>query len=282
MDSEDDVNAVEQHSDKPYSAGAVERKCSKCGLPCRGHVGPYGRLCTVASDDGATAHNEDQVVEGPQQVNSDALLSQLISQMTALNVNMQSIIEEQKSIRHAVSISGEVHHPNSPPVLRTSPDSGLVGSDISARDKIPSATTVSLPGGARISEKTANSARRGEFINLSEFLPVGDYVISDRQVEPMLGVDGKLEFRTKKSSRSIDSVTQWCLAWNNYEHLVVSNNSARYSEMSKYRDFIQKCAQKFQWCSVHAYNCRFDPKLHTIKLITWRRLIRISTLRYLM
>ena len=101
-------------------------------------------------------------------------------------------------------------------------------------------------------------------INLVEYLPITDQH-NKREVEPIplpiLSDDGKLSFRTKLIKKSIDSVAQWLAAWYNYEYLIVSHTPDRYADLSKYRDFIMKSAQKFQWYAVYAYDCRFRAQL---------------------
>ena len=70
-----------------------------------------------------------------------------------------------------------------------------------------------------------------------------------------------MTFRAKRPRKAIDSVSQWLSAWNNYEFLVMSTVSSRYADMSRYRDFIQKCARKFIWYAIHAYDCRFRAQV---------------------
>ena len=69
-------------------------------------------------------------------------------------------------------------------------------------------------------------------------------------LEPIVENNGNLVFRIKKLKRSIDNFNQWLAAWDNYEFLMVSDQHKRYPHMAKYRSFIQKYANKFQWFAV--------------------------------
>ena len=169
---------------------------------------------------------------------------------------MQAVIQEQKAIRRDMA----THKPPDQRQTGTTQDVQIGTSrplDTDFVGATPSQTYVTLPGGARISEKTANAARKGEYVNLTDFLPAVDHTRVDRDMEPSLDNSGKLLFRTKHIRKSLDNIAMWQSAWNNYEYLLVLSVSSRYAEMNKYRDFIQKCSQKFQWYAVHAYDCRF-------------------------
>ena len=249
---------MSEHDDTVQD-GTIMRRCSKCKMPCKGHVGPPGSSCSMA-----TAEDHDIITEQPEPIEvhvihepegaeaihsgrlSEHLLNTLVSQMTMMNTNFQTMIEGQVSLTNAVERSIT----SSPPTLRAATRQAQPLS-IPDTDTLDTTTpTLSLPGGARVSEKTAKAAINGEFINLAEFLPSFEHKDHGREVEPILDDDGKLTFQTRRPRKSINNLNQWLSSWNNYEYLVVSSCPARYAEMSKYRDFIMKCAHKYQWYAV--------------------------------
>ena len=177
------------------------------------------------------------------------VLTALVRQMTSLSTGIEAIMQSQRSLitdrqpapQDPAGIpAAPIDHPSKPPEVHV----------------LRSPTIAILPGGAKISEKMSKSAIDGDFINLVDFLSSPDYK-SRGDVEPILDDDGKLSFRTKYNTRGIENVAQWLLALNNYEYLIVSTHPSKYAEMLRYRDFIMKCAQKFQWYAVYSYDCRF-------------------------
>jgi hypothetical protein len=72
---------------------------------------------------------------------------------------------------------------------------------------------------------------------------------------------GRIVFTPRKNKRCVDSFLSWLTAWNGYESLVVTAKPHMYAELTKYRHFIQMCANKFQWSAVYAYDCRLRASL---------------------
>ena len=186
-------------------SGAVERKCSKCGQPCRGHKGPYGSGCTNTTDTTYIDGGVDTNTSCAEQMTT--LIPALVEQMAALNFNIQGVLQGQQEIRRAMS--------GPPPwVDVATPRSADPRGDINIQE-CPQETkpTTVLPNGVRITEKAAKCALTGEFVNLSDFLPITDSKI-DADLEPIVNTDGQLTFRAPKSKRAIDSLAQWMAAWN--------------------------------------------------------------------
>ena len=184
-------------------------------------------------------------------------MTNLVQQIAALNVNIQGVIQGQEVIKRSISSANPTDNSAgdvSPSDQQNPPDQTQHPAAISNHTRL-------LPNGVRLSEKTARNALSGEFINLAEFLPMGEST-TDTDLEPIVDNDaGNLTFRTIKSKRSIDTLSLWMTAWNNYEFLLVSADHSRYADMAKYRNFIQKCSQKFIWHAVYAYDCRFRSQL---------------------
>lgn len=244
--------------------GTVDRRCSSCKRPCRGHVGPCGSACTMEAD---IAPSVDTASGGPPDPDEKCselvpLMTALVQQMAALNVNIQGVIQGQENIQRKLSQT-DAAAPTyvTAPTPSPSPSSTPVFAS-AAPSSTPSSSTTTrlLPNGVRITEKVAKSATIGEFINLADFLPISETTLNT-DMEPIVDSDGKLTFRTVKSKRSVDNLGQWMSAWNNFEFLIVSNNPASYNDMAKYRNFIQKCAHKFMWHAVYAYDCRFRSQM---------------------
>ena len=258
-----------------------DKKCSKCGKPCKGHDGPYGPECKYETlneiplqveEEGAMALDENRKNSAPM-TNSDmstSLLQQLVTQMTALNVNILAVAQGQQDIKNIVSqqtlqnhsrqTQNEAENPSGahvhqPERTGTSTDQVENGSIL---EELNSATTI-LSNGCKVTDRAVKSVRRGEFVNMTDLLPVGDIPLSG-EIEPTIDNSGKLVFKAKKSSRCIDTFSQWLSAWNNYECLLIEINPSKYAEYARYRSFIQSCDTKFMWPAVYAYDCRFRAK----------------------
>ena len=226
----------------------MDRKCSKCKRLCRGHVGPYGSLCTMDDE-------TEQSPEGPEEVSDVAML---VRQMSVMNTNIEGMVSGQQQLIRALQ-------PSSPAVANIRDAASVNTSSVGVNNAHASqiSRTTLLPNGVRIMEKAATRAKNGEFVNMADFIAISESEI-DTDLEPVLDSEGKLLFRSNKSNRSIDNLLQWMSAWNNYEFLMVTANPSRYGELAKYRNFIQKCAKKFMWYAVYAYDCRFRSQITQI------------------
>ena len=107
---------MSEHEDTVHD-GTIIRRCSKCKMPCKGHVGPTGSSCSILSM--ATTEDTDiiteqvpievQVIHEPEGAEaihngrlSEHLLNTLVTQMAMMNTNFQTMIEGQISLTNAV------------------------------------------------------------------------------------------------------------------------------------------------------------------------------------
>jgi hypothetical protein len=127
----------------------------------------------------------------------------------------------------------------------------------------PGEPAIPLFNGARVSKKTMDSARAGEFINLIEFVPNSEptglleSVYDERS--------GQIVFKNKTVRRTIDGFLAWSQAWAGYESVLVAGNADLYLHMTKYRMFIQKCDSSYIWGAVYSYDQRHRHKLSMSK-----------------
>ena len=109
-----------------------------------------------------------------------------------------------------------------------------------------------------------DDAVSGNYVNLEEFLP--QEFLSPRNnaitIKHNPGTD-RLVFHHSLPSQPIENLTQWMMAWNNYECVLVNSNSDIYFKLLSYRETILKCSQKFKWTTVYIYDQRFRAKLAT-------------------
>ena len=247
--STDDINSGKSLEEKDV---VRERKCSKCGQPCRGHRGPYGSECRVDQDAEAGAE------KGPENagIGEDAL-TKLVDQLSLMNTNLTAIHSGQDELK---AILARTHSSGtSPPVIQHTTSGNSTANEISS---------IALPNGNRISDKAIHSAKRGEFVNMSDFLPIADmWKVSE--IEPTLDHNGIFSFHQKRPSRTIDNFNQWLEAWNNFEYILMSDNPRCYNDLAIYRNFIQACDKKFSWQSVSMYDSRFRAKLVSCRDLTY-------------
>ena len=78
---------------------------------------------------------------------------------------------------------------------------------------------LTLPLGGAVSDKLVKSALKGEFINLSEFLPNIYDVVTE--METYVTSEGSVQVRPKRQKKVIYSLTSWSSAWSNYEVSIV-------------------------------------------------------------
>ena len=118
-----------------------------------------------------------------------------------------------------------------------------------------------LIGGAQISRKVVESAVRGEYIILSEFLPNPETQIAPQHLEASVSENGLIEFKQKAPKKAIESFFAWLTAFTNLEEILVSRKPEIYPKLVAYRRFIQQCDKKYTWPSVRAYDCRYRAEL---------------------
>jgi hypothetical protein len=129
------------------------------------------------------------------------------------------------------------------------------GSKLSDTTRIPDG--VYYPqGGSKLSDTTRKSALTGECVNLLEFLATSD----TKDLEAYLS-DGELQFKPRKSKRSLDNVNIWLQAWGEYEALIMSTHPGLYTSLATYRRLIQSLDRKYMWSAIYMYDQRFRMEL---------------------
>lgn len=265
------------------------KKCTRCSQPVKGHSGPCGTRCvnfpTVGDDDTNLGDGDQPNAQAEQgmcgamgEPTTNQILATLTAQMGQLNLTLENLVREQadtrqlvRNLRPQAGVAEAAGGGQDPPHGAAAPaqlhaaaiqpplvDAGLQNVAAFAPDVLEQ-ETVTLPAGAKITAKTRNAALRGEFVHLADFLQSIESPLS-AEMEPVL-INGAVSFRPKKQKKSIDSFTTWLAAWNNFEHLVVSHRPELYSQLVKYRQFIQSCDSKYAWHAVCVYDCRFRAKL---------------------
>ena len=66
---------------------------------------------------------------------------------------------------------------------------------------------------------------------------------------------------SKRQPETIESFNQWLEAWTIYEMRIMQLDPARYIELARYRNIVQKANRKFRWCSVYEYDVQFRQSL---------------------
>jgi hypothetical protein len=214
-------------------------------------------------------------------------MEQLLIQMANLNVNMHALVRGQIELKtiiggqHVSTSSAQQSGVTDAEISRITnqqPPSGALHSIVTSSTDPPwhdeninphkctgpelqeqEIFTV-IPNGSRVENKAIRAVKKGEFINLVEFLPLSD-MPNQMEIEPIIDSSGKVVFRQKRNNKILDSFPKWLCAWNNYECLMMEQQPKLYTELACYRNFIQSCDKKFIWPAVHAYDNRFRARL---------------------
>ena len=200
----------------------TDKKCTKCGNPVRGHNGPTGSSCN-------NMDIQETEAVGGESPGTNQLLQTLITQMTAMNVNIEKL----------ATISADRHREDDEIDTNSNMDEEADDIDTDKPDEKP----------------RDRRAYSGEFVTLSEFLPDMHIYTPSKEMEPFYE-KGELRFRSKKPKRSIDSFTTWLSAWNRYELVVVAEHLHLHKKFVEYREIIQNCDKNFRWSAVHLYDTR--------------------------
>jgi hypothetical protein len=209
-------------------AGRRQPLCSKCRRPCRGHVGPPGRNCSMPVDvlpqpDFSTPGHVEQKTDNVSK--RDTVLEELSNQVGIMSVNMQQMQKDMAAMnvnKDAGAISGA--GTPSIPVLKSP---GYV-------EESKGDSYECLSSGAKVTTKVLKSARSGECINLVDFAPV----LEPTNVTETSLVDGELTFKQKRAVHSLDSFLLWSLAWRGYVEHLVEGDPTLYKKLVEYRIFI--------------------------------------------
>ena len=143
------------------------------------------------------------------------VLCQLVSQMTMLN----AVASSQKEIINAIKASGTFWFS----VQRTFNHRPIQDFNATNRGKC---TTFSYVCNVciKLPDKVVRETILGECINLIDFLPDNDIILSEQYENPVDLPQGVMVVRPKKNKRNIDNFDVWLTAWNNYEALLVQNH----------------------------------------------------------
>ena len=270
------------------------RNCSKCGRPVKGHPGQCGDKCQVDSDEEISREDEKAAMAtGGEDVHvyeetdkhvppsENHTINELSFQVSNLTVEVKALAKQNNDILQFLMKTSLVGDPTQPPVLGDPSDDRtrrprLSMPTLSGVSAIPGPTlaqsssqsrTHYLEGGAKIPETTYRNAVSGEYINLVDFLPYTEH----RDLEANI-INGELQFRPKKSKRSLDNFDLWLQAWSEYEALLVSARPHIYANLSSYRRFIQASDRKYNWHAVLSYDLRYRTDLARTRSFNYSKL----------
>ena len=139
--------------------------------------------------------------------------------MASLNVNLDGMRQSQSLILDAVRTKTNNDRSFD---MATPPTVNPQSSMTETRSGINEGKHVSLSLDGSISEKTQKIALSGEFINLSDFMPLNNMPDSS-ELETVVSQSGSMYVRPRKSRRAIDSFMSWLSAWSNYEAYLIAH-----------------------------------------------------------
>lgn len=235
----------------------VERQkpcCTKCKQPVKGHDGPTGAGCMNIAE----ASPREHVQPSPSGNNMDMVLSELVTQMTHMNINLTTLITGQADLatRFDQNITGNGARPRDNSTGARPRDNNDTNVRRQPDPAINDGTGTTKP------DKHVAQAIDGEFVHLSDFLPNIEYMSGE--MEPIVD-NGTFRLRPKKARKFIDSFSVWSRAWNAYEKVLMTHHADKYNKFATYRELIQSCDTKYQWHAVSTYDIRFRSELATRK-----------------
>ena len=136
----------------------TDKKCTKCGNSVKGHKGPTGSNCY--NMDIIEEIVEEQAAVGGEPPRTNQLLQTLITQMTAMNVNIEKLATK--------SAERNVEDTRDDEEIDTRSNTDEEADDIDKPDENPQ-------------DRRAYS---GEFVTLSEFLPDIHIHTPNKEMEP--------------------------------------------------------------------------------------------------
>ena len=104
---------------------------------------------------------------------------------------------------------------------------------------VPHSATSAMSGGIKLPDKVVRETILGECINLIDFLPGNNIILSEKYENPVDLPQGVMVVCPKKNKRNINNFDVWLTAWNNYEAPLVQNHPDIYPNLSVYRQLIQ-------------------------------------------
>ena len=299
-------------------------KCSKCNRDAKGHTKPLGDECKmppmsdveieamrIVDEQEKTDQNtgdkdqlKDTAIE-PSTVGAEAgevthgtndspVWKELSSQMSALNLTMQVLVQSQTEIQkdvlantrrlsllpssqrqpapvlsHLATSTTPVYSPPPPHALDLPPPTASSLSYSSLPQSTLNTTQVGAPGRqipasstvlphmmhANPSAETKAKALRGEYVQLEEFAP-DELLPPNPALEPFADSRGTLTLRPKRPRKVLNSFDKWLAAWSNYELLLVQNGYD-YSQLAHHRATIQYADRKYYWSVIYAYDVKY-------------------------
>jgi hypothetical protein len=185
-----------------------------------------------------------------------------LAQVQSVVLGPSSVPSAATSYSHTTPTSTLAAHLGQVPAAMQQPAAPPILPHASILECQPSEGKV-IVGGAVISRKVVESAKRGEYIVLGDFLPAPETQLSTnyQELEASVAINGTLELKPKRNRKVVDSFYTWLTAFNNFEELLVDHKPDIYASMVAYRRFIQQCDKKYLWSAVQAYDCRFRADL---------------------
>lgn len=115
-----------------------------------------------------------------------------------------------------------------------------------------------------VPSKTLDQALKGEFVELSDFLPAlgSNYTSAASELEPYLENNNTIHYRPKKHNRKVVNYDTWSEAWAEYEKFLVKSLGCDVHEaMSNYRSFMFEANRKYSWYALNIYDIKHRCKL---------------------
>ena len=226
--------------------GARPKRCTTCRRLVKNHDGPCGKNCKNSPEpETYETYDSEQHPEDPVD-RPNAMMRELVTQLTQLNLNMTVIQQQQTEILKNTRTTHSAETADTTNKLHIS----------SLSDQMPTELQ-GLP--VHVSAKTVTSIVSGEYVNMSELLPYND--IPSEELLPVYHRDGTMSFQPKRSRKYINDFDTWLVSWSIFEAILMHKKPELYSKLCQYRMSIQKASRKYNWYAVMTYDKRFRTKL---------------------
>lgn len=135
--------------------------CSGCRRQVVGHPGPYGKNCTLEVLEGDLEGAAKEI-----KTESSSPLDEMAKQMSFLVASVQAITLSHEDLKKETADLKTKQSSDNNTNQHNQNMTGPLNPPPTTAD-----TLISLPGGARVSERKLLAAKRGEFIHLADFIP---------------------------------------------------------------------------------------------------------------
>ena len=217
-------------------------KCPGCKTPkSNHHFGTPGKNCTGPSD--GTEIQESETSDEPS-------TSVLLDAIRNLSSQMEHLQMQHNDLKK------QVQSPQHPPVLADQASKSSQHPTPLTQIATPAANTTTA-NNTSLSEKLAQAAAKGEYIDFSDLLstlsPFAN-LPNNGNIPAQSDINCVAYVIKAPRKRQIDSFDTWLQAWNAYEKLVMAAQPSRYTELASYREQIQFANRKFRWPSVYMFD----------------------------